>query len=158
MLACRLIGRGYRAASRLASILKLDKTVTKKSWLNHTTTLCNVAEEIAEGSMKKATIGTKEYMVKNGVLEVPPEADLSKEKLNIGVSVDGSWGSRVWGSKQGIVDVCFEDTGKILDAILNTSYCKVCKNLKHKKEMGTISLVQYVERLALDLNMNQTAF
>ena len=57
-------------------------------------TLCNVAEEIAEGSMKKATIGAKEYMVKNGVLEVPPEADLSKEKMNIGVSVDGSWGSR----------------------------------------------------------------
>ena len=44
------------------------------------TTLCNVAEEIAEGSMKKATIGAKEYMVNNGVLEVPPEVYLSKEK------------------------------------------------------------------------------
>ena len=39
--------------------------------------------------MKKATIEAKEYIVKNGVLEVPPEADLSKEKMNIGVSVDG---------------------------------------------------------------------
>ena len=29
--------------------------------------------------------------------------------------------------------------------MLLTSYCKVCNNLKHKKEMGTISLVQYVE-------------
>ena len=56
------------------------------------TTLYNVAEKIAEGSMKKATIGTKEYMVKNGVLEVPPDTDLSNEKMNI--SVDGSWGSR----------------------------------------------------------------
>ena len=53
-------------------------------------------------------------MVKNGVLEVPPEADLSKEKMSIGVSVDGSWGSRGWVSKQRIVDVCFEDTGKVL--------------------------------------------
>ena len=145
VLICRLIGRGYSAASRLTSILNLDKPVTKKSWLNHMTTLCNVAEEIAEGSMKKATIGAKEYMVKNGVLEVPPEADLSKEKMNIGVSVDGSWGSRGWASKQGIVDVCFEDMGKVLDVILKTSYCKVCENLKHKKEMGTINLVQYVQ-------------
>ena len=40
------------------------------------TTLSNVAEEIAEGSMKKATIEAKEYMVKNGKLEVPSEADL----------------------------------------------------------------------------------
>ena len=30
------------------------------------TTLCNVAEELVEGSMKKAPIGTKEYIVKNG--------------------------------------------------------------------------------------------
>ena len=145
MLACRLIGRGYSAASRLMSILDLDKTVTKISWLNHMTTLCNVAEEIAEGSMKKATIGAKEYMVKNRVLKVPPEADLSKRKMNTGVSVDGSWGSRGWASKQGIVGICFEDTGKVLDVILKTSNCKVCKNLKHKREMGTISLVHYVE-------------
>ena len=138
VLACRLTGPGYSAASRLTSILNLDKAVTKKSWLNHMTTSCNVAEEIAEGSMKKATIGGKEYMVKNGVLEVPPETDLSKEKMNIGVSVDGPWGSRGWASKQGIVDVCFKDTGKALDVILKTSYCKVCKNLKNKKEMGTI--------------------
>ena len=35
--------------------------------------------------------------------------------------------------------------GKVLDVILKTSYCKVCENLKHKKEMGTINLVQYVQ-------------
>ena len=106
---------------------------------------CHVAEEIAEGSMKKATIGAKEYMVKNGALEAPPEADLSKVNMNIGAIVDGSWGSRGWSSKQGIADVWFEDMGKVLDVILKTSYCKVCKNLKHKKEMGTRGLVQYVE-------------
>ena len=80
VLVCRLIGRGYNAALRLTSLLNLDKPVTKKSWSNHMATLCNVAEEIAEGSMKKATIGAKEYKVKDGVLEVPPEAYLSKEK------------------------------------------------------------------------------
>ena len=64
--------------------------------------------------------------------------------MNIGVSVDGSWGSRGWISKQGIVDVCFDDTGKALDVILKTSYCKVCKNLKHKREIRT-SLVQYID-------------
>ena len=97
------------------------------------TTLCNVAEKVAEGSMKKAAIGAKEYIIKNGASEIPPEADSSKEKLNIGVSVDCSWGSRGWVSKQGIVDVCFENTGKVLDVILKTSSYKVYKNLKHKK-------------------------
>ena len=55
------------------------------------TTLCNVAKEVAEGSMKKAAIGAKKYIVNNGLSEVPPQADSSKEKMNIGVSVDGSW-------------------------------------------------------------------
>ena len=41
--------------------------------------------------------------------------------MNVGVSVDDSWGWRCWVSEQGIVDVCFEDTGKILDVILQTS-------------------------------------
>ena len=50
--------------------------------------------------------------------------------MNIGVGVDDSWGLRGWAQKQGIVDVCFEDTGKVLHVILKTSYCKVCKNLK----------------------------
>ena len=44
------------------------------------TTLCNVAEEVAEETMKKAAIAAKEYIVKNGASEVPPDADLSKEK------------------------------------------------------------------------------
>ena len=109
------------------------------------TTLCNVAEKVAEGSMKKAAIGAKKYIIKNGASEIPPEADSSKEKLNIGVSVDCSWGSRGWASKQGIVDVCFEDTGKVLDVIFENFILKVYKNLKHKREIGTTSLIQYIE-------------
>ena len=79
-MACRLIERRYSAALRLTSILNLAKPATKKSLVSHMETLCNVAKEVAEGSMKKATIGAKEYIVKNGLSEVPPEADLSKEK------------------------------------------------------------------------------
>ena len=30
---------------------------------------------------------------------VPADADLSNKKMNIGVCVDGSWGSRGWASK-----------------------------------------------------------
>ena len=59
------------------------------------TTLCNVAEEFTEGGMKKAGIGAKEYIIKKGASEVLLEADLSKEKMNTDVCVDGSCGSRV---------------------------------------------------------------
>ena len=49
VLACWLIKQRYNAALRLTSILNLDKLVTKKWWLNQMT-LCNIAEEVAEGS------------------------------------------------------------------------------------------------------------
>ena len=51
-------------------------------------------------------------MLRTGASEVPPGADLLKEKMNHAVSVDVSWGLRVWASKKGIVDICFADTGK----------------------------------------------
>ena len=79
LLASQLIGRGYSAALRLTTILNLDKTVTKKAWLSHKTTLSNFAEELAEGRMKKAAIGAKWCIFQNRASEVPPEADLSKE-------------------------------------------------------------------------------
>ena len=51
---------------RLIRILNLDKPVTKKSWLSHMTTLCNVAEEVAEVSIKEVAFGAKEYIAKKG--------------------------------------------------------------------------------------------
>ena len=93
VLACHLIGRVYSAALRLTSILNLDKPVTKTSRLNHMTTLCNVVEEVAEGSMKKVMIGAKEYIVKNGASGVPPEA-VSRKKwtLVLALMTLGVWG------------------------------------------------------------------
>ena len=48
--------------------------------------------------------------------------------MNVGVRVDGSLGMTGWASEQGMVDICFEDAGKVLDVVLKISYCKVCKN------------------------------
>ena len=78
-------------------------------------------------------IGAKEYAVKNRASEVLPETVLSKEKMNIGVSVDGSRDSRGWVSKQENVGVCFDNTGKVVDVILKTTNCEARKNMKHKR-------------------------
>ena len=112
------------------------------------TTFCKVAEEVEEGSMRTILkeLYWRKYIVKNRTSEVPPEAGLSKVKMNIGIKVDGLWGSRGWTSKLGILDVCFEDTGKVIEVILKTWYCKVGKILKHNREVGIRSVLQYIER------------
>ena len=65
--------------------------------------------------------------------------------MNVGVRVDGSLGMTGWASEQGMVDICCEDTGKVLDVVLKISYCKVCKNqhepdcLLNHKESAPVS-------------------
>ena len=39
-------------------------------------TLWNIAQEVAEESLKKAAIGVKEYVIKEGLSEVSAKADL----------------------------------------------------------------------------------
>ena len=51
-MAYQLIGKGYIAALRLTRILTRDKPLTKKSWLHYLTALRDVAEEVANGSIK----------------------------------------------------------------------------------------------------------
>ena len=55
------------------------------------TTLCSVAEEVAEKCMKEAAIRAKEYTVKYVASEVPPEADLIKEKITLVLALMALW-------------------------------------------------------------------
>ena len=145
-LACRLIGREYTTATKITSVLNLDRPVSKKSWKNHTLSLTSFAEQQATQNMNKASIDAKEYLQRNGQIEVLSGTGLPEEIPQIDVSVDGSWGSRGWSSRQGIVDICFEETGKVLDIILKTSLCSVCSSLKSKRESGEINVIDYMER------------
>ena len=52
-LACRLIGRGYSAATKITSVLNLDRPVSKKSWKKHTLSLTSFPEQQATQGMKQ---------------------------------------------------------------------------------------------------------
>ena len=93
-LASRLIGRGYSAATKMTSVLNLERPVSKKSWKNihfHRPHLQNSKQLKA---WIKASIEAKEYLDKNGQTEVLSGTGLPREIPQIDVSVDGSWGSR----------------------------------------------------------------
>ena len=88
--------------------------------------------------MNKASIEAKEYLHRNGQIEVLLGTGLLGEIPQIDVSVDGLWGSRGW-----IVDICFEETDKVLDVILKTSLCSVCSSLRSKRESVEINVIDY---------------
>ena len=96
--------------------------------------------------MNKASVEAKEYLHRNGQIEVLSGTGLPGEIPQIDVSVDGSSGSRGWSSWQVVVDICFQQTGKVLDVILKTSLCSVCSSLKSQRKSGEINVIDYVER------------
>lgn len=51
----------------------------------------------------------------------------------IAASFDGSLTTRGWSAKDGIVDVCFEETRKVIDVVILISDCPHCKKMKVKQ-------------------------
>lgn len=67
--------------------------------------------------------------------------DIEQCATEIGVRLDGSWNSRGWSARIGIINVCFEETGKMLDVILKTFLCNQCSQKNKEKEKRLLNVV-----------------
>ena len=61
------------------------------------------------------------------------EQMLWNQVIKTGARVDGSWGTREWSSSDGIVDICFEETRKVVAVIIKSSKCWHCKKMSAKR-------------------------
>ena len=96
--------------------------------------------------MKKAALKVKKYLVSN--TSYTCKDDLLEKVTEVSVSIGGSWGSRGFLSPQGLVDICSEETGKVIDVILKTNYFNTCSNIKAQKDAGSSNLLEYLEKSA----------
>ena len=74
--------------------------------------------------------------------------NLLEEVTEVSVSADGSWHSRGFLLRHGLVNICSEETGKIIDVILKKNYFKTCSNIKAQKDAGSMNLLEYLEKSA----------
>lgn len=72
---------------------------------------------------------------------MPGKLDTPVKKAN---SFDVSWNMRGWSAKDGIVDVCFKETGKLIDVVIKISDCSQCKRMKAKQLSHEIEYVDYL--------------
>ena len=82
--------------------------------------------------MKKAALEAKMYYKNTGSITLDPSADMVKQNIEIAVSADGSWDSQ-----NEIVDVCFEETCKVLDVTIKSAFYRQCSKMKEKKNLET---------------------
>lgn len=133
-IGMRAIGRGRCAALKLLSIMQLGYPVSKATWSQYTRILLEKCATIAEKNMTQAA---KE------VFDIKQKGD--EKIVSAGVSLDCSWKSRGWHSREGVVAAISSDSGKILDCVHKTSYCRECTHMQEQRDEEAISVLQYME-------------
>ena len=83
-------------------------------WRRHTKILTDVNEEFLGNNLKQEAFNVKRYLQTVGQIDSNiDEQTLRNHVIKIRATVDGSWGTTGWSSREGIIDICFEETGKI---------------------------------------------
>ena len=144
VLGLRLVGRGQSAAQKVLSILNLPRPVSSVSWTAHTKALEQTASELLERELQNAMLQVKRCKLDNGDLDANINSSITDEQLkdivvDAGVSIDGSWNSRGWSARDGMVAVVSIDTGKVLDVIFLSNSCSACEQKKREQREGKIS-------------------
>jgi len=137
VVGMRSIGKGASAAKKLFSILNVRKTISARSWTEHTSIVEKQAKELLERELQKSIWEAKlaaRKLLKP--LENCSDAELRKKVVNIAVSLDCFWSSRGWSASDGAVAAISLDTGKVVDVVHLSSSCSECPKLvqRHKDE------------------------
>ena len=108
--------------------MNIDKPINSHSWKSHTESISLRCEKLLDKKLKEEALNAKLYLQNTGQLSNLENA--VNQNIDISGSFDGFCNSRGWSSRTGIVDACFELTGKVLDVILKSTHCKNCEEKK----------------------------
>ena len=150
VLGLRLVGRGYSAAQKILSVINLHGPESTASWTAHTKALEEAANELLESELQNAALQVKRYKLQIGQIENIIDDTITDEQLkyivvDAGVSIDGSWNSRGWSARDGMVAVISIDTGKVMDVIFLSNSYSACEQKKREQQEGTISRRDYLD-------------
>ena len=143
VLAFRFIGKEHSGAKKVESILNIDKPINAHRCRGHTEAISECSEKIMDVNSKLKAHNAKSYLCKTGQLNIT-ENELNDHNVEISASFDGSWNTQGWSSRTGIVDACFEPTGKVLDVITKFSHCNICQEKKSKYDAHQMTTLQYL--------------
>ena len=145
VLAFRSIGRGYSAAQKFCSIVNLPNPVNKRPWSQHTKAILKVMETMLEQELCDAAFAVKKILRDVGDIEDCSDEELREKIINAGASLDGSWSSRDWTARDGMVAAISVESGKVVDVVYLSSSCNQCTKMEEKRNRGQISRCEYME-------------
>ena len=136
ILASRFIGKGRSGLNKLCSIIGLPSPVSTTSYSDHTTSLEEKAKILLEENLKESAVKVKE-------LELEPDQPKT-DVIDIATCFDGTWSSRGWSARDGVVTAISEGTSQIVDVVYKTTHCRLCQKQEKAKEEGSLSQFDYL--------------
>ena len=94
----------------------MTQLISEVSWKRHTKAVTDAGVKVSNNTMKKAALEVKKYLVSN--TSYTRKYNLLEEVTEVSVSVGGSWGSRGFLLRQGLVDICSEEAKKVVIIII----------------------------------------
>ena len=143
VLAFSGLGKGYATVKNVTSIVNLNAPVTSQSLSENIRTMSVVTEELLEQGLKDEALSTTKFSVDAGKRN--NKTDLNSETFHIAIGVDGSYKLSWWNLRDGIVDTCFENTGKAIDIIYKTTKCRECSRKKRRLQSGSTEEIDCME-------------
>lgn len=131
-----MIGHRHSAAKKVLSVLNLPRPGSNVSWTARTKALELAANELLERELQNTVLQVKRYKLENGALDANVDSSIGDEQLkdvDAGISIDGSWNSRGWSARDGMVAVVSIDTRKVLDVVFLSNSCAAWEQKKREQ-------------------------
>lgn len=122
IFAMRLLGVGINGIIKFCSIMDLPSPVAQKSYDLIISTIHKATDTVCSFSMKNAAQEEKRISTDKG------------ENNGITVSGDGSWRKRGFSSLYGVVSLIGWYTGKVVDVVVKSKFCKACSWWSDKED------------------------
>lgn len=115
IFAMRLLGIGLNSIIKFCAFMDLSRPIFLSFYDKVMKFIAIATSAVRDISIKKAGIQEKELSIQKGQTE------------GVTVSSDGSWRKRGFSSLYGIVSLIGWHTGKVLDVIVKSKFCKMCE-------------------------------
>ena len=64
--------------------------------------------------------------------------------VDVPTCFDGSWSTRGWVAKKGIVAAIAENTGQVIDVVYKVNSCRECDKMNERRNKGEIDTLAYL--------------
>ncbi|XP_011859766.1 PREDICTED: uncharacterized protein LOC105557195 [Vollenhovia emeryi] len=124
VFAFRLLGIGLRGIEKFCGIMDLPKMIYHSFYDTVIENICTAAESVCNVSMENAVKEEQKLTTEMG------------KGPGLTVSGDGTWRKRGFSSHYGVSTIIGHYSGKVIDLIIKSSYCKACEYWS--KTLGTV--------------------